>query len=134
MKKLLYMCGILTFFCFFMYADNTKKTTQSFFNKIITVQNNEQKSFDVVPISSIEQVNAIPKKIGLDYRVTKQDTKDKISFLKGICLDHEHIRSRVFAIKDGDSIVGVATIIITPKKHFSKEIFLKTYALTSSKI
>lgn len=94
-------------------------------NKIIRIKNNERKSFDVIPVNSVEDSNAIPKELGMDYRLNIEDTKRSCSYLKGIDLDVERIRSQVWAIKDGSSVIGVATLIVTPFKHLSRKGFLQ---------
>ncbi len=119
--NLFFVCLISSTFFKLLAAQDSK----TFFNQETRVQNSEKQNFDIVPVSTLTELDTIKKKFGLDYRVTKEDTTDSLSSLKGITLDYEHIRSQVFAIKDGSLVVGVATLIVTPSKYFSKKCFLK---------
>jgi hypothetical protein len=91
----------------------------------IQIQNNEDKNFDVVSVDSVEILKTIPKELGFDYRVNSEDTEESCSFLKGIALDLEHVRSQIFIIKDGSSVIGMATLIATPFKYLNKKGFLQ---------
>lgn len=105
--------------CFITKYPRQKPTLEK-----ISVTNAKGKSFDVIPVHSLEDLNAIPKELGLDYRVTQEDTKKTRSCLKGIEKDNEYVRSQVFAIKDGESVIGVATLIVTPYRYFSEKLCL----------
>jgi hypothetical protein len=83
------------------------------------------KKIDVIPLSSIKDFSNIPDELGMDYRVSKHDTSESLSFLKGLDVDPNYRRSQIFLIKDGKSIIGLSTILITPFKHLSKMGFIK---------
>jgi len=83
------------------------------------------KKIDVISVRSPTDLDSMLKELIMDYRISKKDTNDSLSFLKGIEVDPNYRRSQLFIIKDDKSIIGVSTIIITPFKHISKIVFLK---------
>lgn len=105
--------------------ENKQKTSRKKSTKSIRVQNNEEKSFEIIPVNSVEDLDAIPQEVHFDYRVTKKDTEKSRSCLKGIALDFDHVRSQIFAIKDGSSTIGLATLIVTPFKYLHQKGLLR---------
>jgi len=80
--------------------------------------------FSITPINSFEDIVNRPKELILDYRLTLNDTEEALSYLKGIALDPEYIRSQLFFIKKDSQIIGIITLFCIPYKQLHKKSYL----------
>lgn len=104
------------------------------FHDVIKVKNCENKVFDVVPISTLDEFNAIPHELGMDCRVRVgsdydggfviKDNEECCSTLQGIEVDYQRVRSQLFSIKDGSRVIGIATLLVFPYSLLYKDGYL----------
>lgn len=81
--------------------------------------------YSVSPVSSKAEFEEVSKKLTIDFRIQTDDTDEKLSCFKGVSLDPDHSRAELFCIKQGASIIGVATLLSVPYKNLDKRLYVK---------
>ena len=107
------------------FLDSELTSERELYIPISDVKDSEGKIFSISPVYSLEDLEHISTTVDLDYRVKKEDTEKTLSCLKGIALDPHFTRAQVFSIKDKETCIGVATLIVIPYSNRISDIYFK---------
>lgn len=94
-------------------------------SKMTFIKNAEGKNFGVVTVSSPQDLEQVPENIGIDQRIKTENTDSELACFNGLALDPEHTRTQVYLVYDKSSCIGVATLLVTPYKNLTQDIYFK---------
>ena len=90
------------------------------FPSSIDIYDREGTRYTISPVTSLSELLSLPEPLLLDRRIAVQDDEENRSCFLGASLDPHFNRSLVFFLRADTTIVGVATLLVSPSHIASK--------------